>query len=68
MLETLRADNWTFFGVPTAQIVSLAFIAVGVVGMVLRHRAEPDGRQAAGGSAARDVGRARRGLDDPTDR
>ena len=37
-LETLRADNWTFFGVPTAQIVSLAFIAVGVVGLVLRHR------------------------------
>ncbi len=37
-LETLRADNWTFFGVPTAQIVSLAFIAIGVVGMVLRHR------------------------------
>jgi phosphatidylglycerol---prolipoprotein diacylglyceryl transferase len=37
-LETLRADNWTFFGVPTAQVVSLAFIAIGVVGMVLRHR------------------------------
>ncbi len=37
-LETLRADNWTFFGVPTAQIVSLAFIAIGVVGLVLRHR------------------------------
>ncbi len=38
-LETLREDNWTFFGVPTAQIVSLVFIAVGVVGLVLRHRA-----------------------------
>ena len=38
VLETLRADNWTFFGVPTAQIVSLAFIAIGVVGLVLRHR------------------------------
>ncbi len=37
-LESLRADNWTFFGVPTAQIVSLAFIAIGVVGLVLRHR------------------------------
>ena len=38
-LEILREDNWTFFGVPTAQIVSLAFIAVGVVGLLLRHRA-----------------------------
>jgi phosphatidylglycerol:prolipoprotein diacylglycerol transferase len=39
VLESLREDNWTFFGVPTAQIVSLAFITVGVVGLVLRHRA-----------------------------
>jgi phosphatidylglycerol:prolipoprotein diacylglycerol transferase len=38
VLETLREDNWTFFGVPTAQIVSLAFITVGVVGLILRHR------------------------------
>jgi phosphatidylglycerol:prolipoprotein diacylglycerol transferase len=38
-LEFLRAGNWTFFGIPTAQIVSLAFIAVGVVGLVIRHRA-----------------------------
>jgi len=37
-LESLRTDNWTFFGVPTAQVVSLAFIAIGVVGLVLRHR------------------------------
>ena len=67
-LETLRADNWTFFGVPTAQIVSLAFIAIGVVGHGPATSWEPDGRQAAGRSAARDVGRARRGLDDPPDR
>ncbi len=39
LLETLREDNWTFFGVPTAQLVSLAFIAIGVVGLILRHRA-----------------------------
>ena len=38
VLESLRADNWTFFGVPTAQIVSMAFIAIGVVGLILRHR------------------------------
>ncbi len=37
-LESLRAENWTFFGVPTAQIVSLAFIAIGVGGLILRHR------------------------------
>ena len=37
-LEFLRAGNWTFLGIPTAQIVSLAFIAVGVVGLVMRHR------------------------------
>ena len=30
LLEFLRDDNWTFFGIPTAQIVSMAFIAVGV--------------------------------------
>ena len=38
VLENLREDNWTFFGVPTAQIVSLAFIVVGVVGLLVRHR------------------------------
>lgn len=38
-LEFLRAGNWTFFGVPTAQIVSIAFISVGIVGLILRHRA-----------------------------
>jgi len=37
-LEFLRAGNWTFFGVPTAQIVSIAFIAVGIVGLIVRHR------------------------------
>jgi phosphatidylglycerol---prolipoprotein diacylglyceryl transferase len=39
VLEFLRADNWTFFGIPTAQIVSMGFIAVGVVGLIVRHRA-----------------------------
>jgi phosphatidylglycerol:prolipoprotein diacylglycerol transferase len=38
VLEYLREDNWTFFDVPTAQIVSLAFIAVGVGGLIVRHR------------------------------
>jgi phosphatidylglycerol:prolipoprotein diacylglycerol transferase len=37
-LETLRLNNWTFFGVPTAQLVSIAFIVVGVTGLVIRRR------------------------------
>jgi len=37
LLETLRSDNWTFFGIPTAQIVTGAFIAVGVIGLIYRH-------------------------------
>ena len=36
-LEALRADNWTFFGVPTTQIVTLGFILVGLVGLWYRH-------------------------------
>ncbi len=44
LLETLREGNWLFFGVPTAQIVSLAFIVVGIAGLLYRHRPgrEPD--------------------------
>jgi len=38
LLETLRSDNWLFFGIPVAQIVSVAFIVVGVVGLWMRHR------------------------------
>ncbi len=38
VLENLRADNWTFFGIPVAQIVSLAIVAVGVAGLIHRHR------------------------------
>jgi phosphatidylglycerol:prolipoprotein diacylglycerol transferase len=38
VLENLRVDNWTFFGVPTAQIVSIVMIAIGVAGLIHRHR------------------------------
>jgi len=38
-LENLREDNWTFFGVPTAQIVSLLFVVPSVAVLVWRHRA-----------------------------
>jgi phosphatidylglycerol:prolipoprotein diacylglycerol transferase len=36
-LEGLRTGNWTFFGIPTAQIVTLAFILFGVLGLLYRH-------------------------------
>ncbi|HET9756870.1 MAG TPA: prolipoprotein diacylglyceryl transferase [Candidatus Limnocylindrales bacterium] len=38
VLENLREDNWTFFGIPVAQIVSLTVILIGVVGLFVRHR------------------------------
>ena len=37
-LEFLRQDNWTFFSIPTAQIVSLLFIVPAVAALVWRHR------------------------------
>ena len=37
-LEGFRHDNWTFFSIPTAQIVSIAFIAVGLIVLIARHR------------------------------
>jgi phosphatidylglycerol:prolipoprotein diacylglycerol transferase len=40
-LETLRHDNWTFFGVPTAQVVSLAFVIPAIVILMWRHRGRP---------------------------
>jgi phosphatidylglycerol---prolipoprotein diacylglyceryl transferase len=38
LLETLRTDNWTFFGVPTAIVVSAIVIAFAVVVFAIRHR------------------------------
>jgi phosphatidylglycerol:prolipoprotein diacylglycerol transferase len=37
-LESLRADNWTFFGVPTAQLVSLLFIIPALGILAFRHQ------------------------------
>ena len=37
-LETFRADNWTFFGVPMAQIVSLLFVIPAALILAWRHR------------------------------
>jgi phosphatidylglycerol:prolipoprotein diacylglycerol transferase len=38
VLETFRQDNWTFFGVPTAQIVSILFVVPALVILAWRHR------------------------------
>jgi phosphatidylglycerol:prolipoprotein diacylglycerol transferase len=37
-LETLRADNWTFFGVPVAMIVSALIVIPSLVALAWRHR------------------------------
>jgi phosphatidylglycerol:prolipoprotein diacylglycerol transferase len=37
-LETLRVDNWTFFGVPVAQIVSILVVVPAVLILAWRHR------------------------------
>jgi phosphatidylglycerol---prolipoprotein diacylglyceryl transferase len=37
-LETFRHDNWTFFSIPTAQIVSLLFIVPALAVLAWRHR------------------------------
>jgi phosphatidylglycerol:prolipoprotein diacylglycerol transferase len=37
-LEFLRQENWTFLGIPTAQIVSLLFIVPSLAVLVWRHR------------------------------
>lgn len=43
-LEPLRADNWTFFGVPMAMIVSAFVIVIAVMTLVFRHRPNPGAR------------------------
>jgi phosphatidylglycerol---prolipoprotein diacylglyceryl transferase len=36
-LETLRSDNWTFYGIPTAQLFSVLFIVSGLILIAWRH-------------------------------
>jgi phosphatidylglycerol:prolipoprotein diacylglycerol transferase len=43
VLEFLRVDNWTFFGVPTAQLISIVVIVVSLALLVIRHRRLPPG-------------------------
>jgi len=37
VLEGLRQENWVLLGVPTAQIVSVGFVMVGVLGLLWRN-------------------------------
>jgi phosphatidylglycerol:prolipoprotein diacylglycerol transferase len=37
-LETFRSDNWTWFGIPTAMVVSTIFVVAAVVTLAWRHR------------------------------
>ena len=37
VLENFRENNWIVFGVPTAQLVSVVFIVVGVLGLAWRN-------------------------------
>ena len=57
VLEFFRSDNWTFFGIPTAQIVALGFILFGIAIIVYRHGPGGPPRQTRTGSRS---GRRRR--------
>ena len=58
-LEPLRQENWTFNGIPTAMLVSLGFIAVGVDRAAVAPPARPRDRRAGDAVAACHVGCAR---------
>ena len=53
LLEALRQENWVVFGVPTAQLVSVGFIVVGILGLLWRN-AGPAGRGADAGDEVDD--------------
>ncbi len=40
-VETLKADNWTFFGIPTAMIISSVVVVAAVAVLLWRHLAVP---------------------------
>ncbi len=37
-VESLKANDWVFFGIPTAQIIAAATVIVAAVALVVRHR------------------------------
>ncbi|MBA4370883.1 MAG: prolipoprotein diacylglyceryl transferase, partial [Coriobacteriaceae bacterium] len=38
LLEPLRSNNWTFFGIPTASIISATFVLGAIAILLFRHR------------------------------
>ena len=42
MVESLKADNWTFFGVPTAQIIAAITVVGATAILIARHSRRPD--------------------------
>ena len=59
VVESLKADNWLFFGVPTAQIVAAVTVLGSAIILVVRHArpadigppesvVDPSGRPSAG--------------------
>ncbi|HEY7937708.1 MAG TPA: prolipoprotein diacylglyceryl transferase [Candidatus Limnocylindrales bacterium] len=48
-VESLKADNWTFFGVPVAQIIAAITVAGAAIILVARHSRGPDPREAPRG-------------------
>jgi phosphatidylglycerol---prolipoprotein diacylglyceryl transferase len=53
-LETLRTGNWTFFGIPTAMLVSLLVIALALAVLAFRHRPGAAGAERWGDPPNRD--------------
>jgi len=41
VLESLKANNWTFFGVPTAQVIAAVTVLGAAAILILRHRGHP---------------------------
>jgi phosphatidylglycerol---prolipoprotein diacylglyceryl transferase len=64
-LEALRQNNWVLLGIPTAQLVSVAMIAIGVIGLVWRYRRRGQDDPAADPAAAPTEGGGARTIEHP---
>jgi phosphatidylglycerol:prolipoprotein diacylglycerol transferase len=54
VLESLKANNWTFFGVPTAQVIAAVTILGAAAILILRHRGHPQSPEDVMGDAESD--------------
>jgi phosphatidylglycerol:prolipoprotein diacylglycerol transferase len=64
LLETLRTDNWRVGGIPTAQLVSVLFVAASALVLLYRHRGR-SGTEARTDDQDRFTGREDPFDDDP---